>query len=42
MTQTQDQRIAKEEQEWNCPKLLVFGFSFLAVCIALIYALASL
>jgi hypothetical protein len=41
VTDSQDQRIQKEEQEWNAPRLLGLGFVFLAICIGLIYAMSS-
>lgn len=42
-TSEQDkQRIAKEEETWNVPKLLVLGFVFLGACIAVIITLANL
>jgi hypothetical protein len=42
VTESQEQRIAREEQTWNAPKLFGFGFVFLGVCIAIIYVLASI
>ena len=36
------QRIAKEEETWNAPKLFVLGFVFLGCCIALILLMSSL
>jgi hypothetical protein len=42
-TSDQDkQRIAKEEETWNAPKLFVLGFVFLGACIALIMLMANL
>ena len=42
-TSDQDkQRIAKEEETWNAPKLFVLGFLFLGACIALIMVLSHL
>jgi hypothetical protein len=42
-TSDQDkQRIAKEEETWNAPKLFVLGFVFLGACIALIMLLSHL
>jgi hypothetical protein len=37
-----EQRIEREESEWNAPKLFILGFVFLGICIAVIYGLASL
>ena len=42
MTETNDQRIAREEAKWDAPRLFVLAFGFLAVAIAFIYAIASL
>lgn len=42
MTKSNDDRIAREEADWDAPRLLLLGFGFLAVCIAVIYAIASL
>jgi hypothetical protein len=36
------QRIAKEEETWNAPKLFVLGFVFLGACLALIMLLSHL
>jgi hypothetical protein len=36
------QRIAKEEETWNAPKLFVLGFVFLGACIALIMLMSHL
>jgi hypothetical protein len=36
----QEQRIAREEAEWNAPKLFILGFTFLGIAIAVIYALS--
>ena len=41
MSEKDEQRIAREEGEWNAPRLFVLGFVFLAACIALIYLMAS-
>jgi hypothetical protein len=42
-TSDQDkQRISKEEETWNAPKLFVLGFVFLGACIALIILMANL
>lgn len=42
MSESHEQRIAREEQTWNAPKLFAFGFVFLGVCIAIIYLMASI
>ena len=42
MTESHDQRIAREEQQWNAPKLFGLGFVFLGICIAVIYVMASI
>ena len=36
----QEQRIEREEAEWNAPKLFILGFVFLGIAIAVIYALS--
>ena len=35
------QRIAKEEETWDAPKLLKLGFIFLGCCLVLIYFMSS-
>jgi hypothetical protein len=42
VTQSDQQRIAREEQYWTTPRLLILGFSFLGVSLVVIYAIASL
>jgi hypothetical protein len=42
VSESQEQRIAREEASWNAPKLFALGFIFLAVCIATIYVMASI
>ena len=42
MTQSDEQRIARQEQYWTTPRLLVLGLSFLGLCLVAIYAIASL
>jgi hypothetical protein len=42
VTEPDDQRIAREEQYWTTPRLLILGFSFLGVCLVVIYAIATL
>jgi hypothetical protein len=42
VTQSNDDRIARDEAAWNAPRLFTLGFGFLAACIVLIYVLASL
>ena len=38
----EQQRIAREEETWNAPKLFVLGFVFLGICIAVIMLLSSI
>jgi hypothetical protein len=42
VSETHEQRIAREEATWNAPKLFVLGFVFLGTCLAIIYTMASL
>jgi hypothetical protein len=42
VTETDEQRIAREEAYWNGPRLFGFGLAFLAACIVLIYILSSI
>ena len=42
MSESNEQRIAREEGQWTAPKLFGLGFVFLGLCIALIYAMASM
>jgi hypothetical protein len=42
VTQPEEQRIAREEQYWTTPRLLILGFSFLGICLVVIYAIAAL
>ena len=42
MTETQEERIAREEAYWNGPRLFGFGLSFLGVCIVIIYIMSSI
>jgi hypothetical protein len=39
--QPTDQRIVREEEYWNAPRLFVAGFVFLGVCIVVIYLMAT-
>lgn len=44
MAETQEQqmaRIAREEAYWNGPRLMVFGYVVLGVCIFTIWCLAN-
>lgn len=44
MAETQEQRtarIAREEEFWNGPRLMVFGYVVLGVCIFAIWCLAN-
>ena len=36
------QRIAKEEETWNAPRLFVLGFVFLGACITVIMIMSRL
>ena len=42
MSESHEQRIAREESTWNAPKLFALGFVFLGICIAVIYVMASI
>ena len=42
VSESDEQRIAREESSWNAPKLFALGFIFLGICIAVIYAMASM
>jgi hypothetical protein len=42
VSETPEQRIAREESTWNAPKLFALGIVFLGLCIALIYVMASI
>ena len=42
MSTSEEQRITREEEYWTAPRLFSFGLIFLGVCIAVIYALATL
>jgi hypothetical protein len=42
VSESHEERIAREEQTWNAPKLFTLGFVFLGICIAIIYAMASI
>lgn len=39
---THEERIAREEEYWNGPRLFVLGLAFLAASIATIYGLACI
>ena len=36
-----EERISREEEHWNTPRLLRLGFVFLGVCLVIIYVIAS-
>lgn len=36
-----DSRIAREEEYWNAPRLFRLGFVFLGICLVVIYAMAK-
>jgi hypothetical protein len=42
VSESQEERIAREEGYWTAPKLFAFGIAFLAVAIVTIYAMATL
>ena len=42
MTDTQEQRISREEAYWNAPRLFGLGFAFLGACLVVIYVFASI
>ena len=35
-----EQRIVREEREWNASRMFLLGFGFLAVCLAVIFTMA--
>jgi hypothetical protein len=41
VSNSEEQRIAKEEEYWTTPRLLRFGLVFLGIAIAVLYALAT-
>lgn len=42
MSETQQERIAREEDYWTAPRLFAFGLCFLSVAIAFIYTMSSI
>jgi hypothetical protein len=42
VSETHEERIAREEAYWTGPRLFGFGLVFLAVCIVVIYILSSI
>ena len=42
MTESQEERIAREEAYWTGPRLFGFGLAFLAACLVVIYVMASI
>ena len=42
MSETHDQRIAREEGYWNAPRLFGLGFAFLGAALIVIYVFASI
>ena len=40
--ESNEARIAREEEYWNGPRLFGFGLAFLGVCIVIIYVLSSI
>ena len=41
MSKDNEDRISREEEYWNAPRLFRLGLVFLGVCIAFIYFIAS-
>ena len=41
MSESEEQRIAREESYWNAPRLFTAGIVFLGVCIVVIYLMAT-
>lgn len=41
LKESHEDRISREEQHWNGPRLFKLGLVFLAICIAFIYFIAS-
>ena len=42
MSETQEERIAREEAYWTAPRLFAFGLTFLTVAISFIYTMSSI
>jgi hypothetical protein len=42
VAESNEARIAREEEYWDGPRLFGFGFAFLGTCIVFIYMLSSL
>lgn len=42
MSETHEERIAREEAYWTGPRLFGFGLVFLAACIAVIYIISQI
>jgi len=42
MSETQEERIAREEDYWNAPRLFTFGLVFLTIAITFIYTMSSI
>ena len=42
MSESHEERIAREEAYWTGPRLFGFGLVFLAACIVVIYILSSI
>jgi hypothetical protein len=42
VTESHEERIAREEAYWTGPRLFGFGLSFLAACLVFIYFLSSI
>ena len=42
MSESNQQRIAREEEYWTGPRLFALGLGFMAVAVAFIYFIASI
>jgi hypothetical protein len=42
VSESHEERIAREEAYWNGPRLFLFGLVFLATCLVIIYLMASI
>jgi hypothetical protein len=42
VSESHEERIAREEAYWNGPRLFLFGLLFLAFCLVMIYLMASI
>jgi hypothetical protein len=42
VSESEEQRIARQEAYWTAPKLFACGIAFLALCVVAIYTMASI